>query len=936
MIDVFSLGPLLGWVRKMGNGSDFTPRDATPMFRLGHMARFVILPSNLVQCDLFYGLFLLVIEEKEGFKREVEQRNARHLSTVSTSIFHYSAFRVPQRIKIMDRFVIIPLGGCGARFREADITMPKALIEVRGKPILFWLIDSLLEHEGEAVASLRGICVPYHREYDAVVGSSNGFADLLHRRYSGVVSVFAFPLEQDTCGAAETVLSGLEHIRTCALSSETLPTFATLCVDADNFYTSGDIIRRWNGTNCVFSFRDTLPDAKFSYVRIDERHVITEIREKKKISDWANCGAYGFESSVALRDACERCLEQRENGTEAYISSAIREMMTIKGSSFVMHEVRNRDYFCLGTPEDAASFQRAYLLDLDGTLVDTDDTYMCIWQSILRQHGRQYNSHNMSQVFGEFIRGNDDRAVVTKLIDASCPQSVADEISRCKDDAFVRAIETTQVSDIVFPGVFDFLQRIKNSRIAVVTNANRRSAEVILKRSAIDAYVNVLVTADDVQHGKPDPEPYTRAMRLLHTAPRRCVAVEDSSSGYLSASRAHVPVIYAHDASDSGSGPGSLSRTRFRRYDELQLPVRSDADEIRDGHCIFDPIGAVHKCLTDVPCCDVRSNRDDTLQSGYICHVMAATVVTRCRRQRRVVLKMSNHDNALSRVATRLNLYKTELEFYRTMSRSVSWHMRVPEFLGSYECDEGEQIAMVLADVRRTNGQFDVDLSTDAECLLRVVQDAHALHGSMRFVQELDIPMHMKWLKTMTQKNEYATIVEERFVDFMRAAEAAALSSDMIDVLRAIKERFRTILGHLSTFPLSVCHGDFKSPNMYYSHRSSDLSITYLDWQYVHLNKGVSDIAFLLVESIAFDADVTEGVLRHYVQLSRDVDPSCTLESVRFDFVCALCAFPFFVMVWFNSESKSVLPDPEFPSRFMRNLTKYYAHYVTHDFLSKL
>ena len=65
-------------------------------------------------------------------------------------------------------------------------------------------------------------------------------------------------------------------------------------------------------------------------------------------------------------------------------------------------------------------------------------------------------------------------------------------------------------------------------------------------------------------------------------------------------------------------------------------------------------------------------------------------------------------------------------------------------------------------------------------------------------------------------------------------------------ILNNINVNFDNILDKASSFPLSFCHGDLKSPNIFYKDNNEPY---FLDWQYIHLNKGISDITFLLVES---------------------------------------------------------------------------------------
>ncbi len=141
----------------------------------------------------------------------------------------------------------------------------------------------------------------------------------------------------------------------------------------------------------------------------------------------------------------------------------------------------------------------------------------------------------------------------------------------------------------------------------------------------------------------------------------------------------------------------------------------------------------------------------------------------------------------------------------------------------------------------------------------------------------------------------------------------------------SIKSNFDKIIKRLSSFPLSFCHGDAKSPNIFY--RNNEIPY-FLDWQYIHLNKGVSDIVFLLIESIDFNENIVNLVEKYYYQLISEKINDYSYEDYMKDFKSSLCFFPFFVCVWFNSEDSDKLLDKTFPIRFMKNLLKYYDHYL--------
>jgi len=151
--------------------------------------------------------------------------------------------------------------------------------------------------------------------------------------------------------------------------------------------------------------------------------------------------------------------------------------------------------------------------------------------------------------------------------------------------------------------------------------------------------------------------------------------------------------------------------------------------------------------------------------------------------------------------------------------------------------------------------------------------------------------------------------------------------------MRAIHDNYSKIADSLSSYPLCFCHGDMKSPNVLYKDNREPY---FLDWQYIHLNKGVSDIVFLLVESVDYNSHVAVVVEKLYFQLLSEKDASYTYDAYLKDFRCALCMFPFFVCVWFNSEDFEKLLDKTFPMRFMKKLLCYYSQYLTMEFFDQL
>lgn len=168
----------------------------------------------------------------------------------------------------------------------------------------------------------------------------------------------------------------------------------------------------------------------------------------------------------------------------------------------------------------------AVLLDMDGTLVDSDAAVERAWTAWAAEYGI-----DPGPVLA-IAHGVPAQATVRRLLpdldDAGVAASAARQLALQYDDlAGVTALA----------GAYDLIDVLARRELpwAVVTNADDRLARARLGAAGI--VPPVLVTADDVGRGKPDPEGYLTAAGRLGVAAARCLVVEDSSAG-LAAGRA--------------------------------------------------------------------------------------------------------------------------------------------------------------------------------------------------------------------------------------------------------------------------------------------------------------------------------------------------------------------------------------------------------------
>ncbi|MFE0185204.1 HAD family hydrolase [Streptomyces olivaceus] len=167
---------------------------------------------------------------------------------------------------------------------------------------------------------------------------------------------------------------------------------------------------------------------------------------------------------------------------------------------------------------------QALLFDNDGTLVSSLASVQRCWTRWAGEYGIT------AEQFGRVeLHGRPAAEIAADLLPAALvPQAVA-------------RIEQLEVKDVpnggvhLLPGTRDFLDALPADRWAVVTSATRRLAEARL--DAVGILPKTLVAADDINRGKPDPEPYLLGARALGADPAACVVFEDAPAG-LQAGRA--------------------------------------------------------------------------------------------------------------------------------------------------------------------------------------------------------------------------------------------------------------------------------------------------------------------------------------------------------------------------------------------------------------
>jgi len=795
--------------------------------------------------------------------------------------------------------IIIPIGGIGQRFKENGYKKPKALINIYGKPVISYLLDNL------NTDNIDYILVPYNKEYN-----NYRFEDLLIKNYPKINFKFHC-LENDTRGAAETINIGINNLN----EDRNIP---VLCLDSDNFYQC-DIVSQWNGENCVFSFEDVNENPIYSYVKTNENNEIIDIKEKEKISNHACTGAYGFRSINELKKYTLKIIEENKTQkSEFYTSGVIKEMIN-EGVSFKNINILNKHYFSLGTPEQVNQYEHPFIFDLDGTLVDTDDIYVKVWDFIMKK----YNLSVDDNFFKFFIQGKND-ILFLKSIFPNIRDMEIYEISNLKNDLFIDYLKDYN-EDIMINGAKKFIQKNKNRRMCIVTSCNKKAAEYILKQTNLDDYMQFLIASEDCNKHKPNKEPYEKAINILQCS-GNCTIFEDSNSGYKSAKSVGNTNICLILNNKSSEFIIKSNEYKINSYDNFDINYFNDSGNDSDNDDKIKKL--ILTKLDNIPIKDVIFDNIN-MKTGYICDIKSLTLILNDNDEN-VVLKIENYDNELSTVARKINLYNNEVKFYENISNIVN--IKVPKFYCSLVIDNKK--AILLGNLNNYKGMFNVNLNENKniDILLSVVKNITEMHNRFYYKNKEEIIPIMKDLFNINEITYYKELVNKRFEIFLKLNNFLLTDIEKC-ILENVFNNYTSIIDIAGRFPLNFCHGDLKSPNIFYKKVEKNIIPIFLDWQYIHLNKGISDIVFLLVESTNFDEELIDIIIKYYYKKSIMYE---NIKDLLYDFKISLCIFPFFVMIWFNSENRDNLLDKIFPINFMKNTLKFYKKFLDDEFFDSV
>ncbi|HEY3927477.1 MAG TPA: HAD family hydrolase [Candidatus Koribacter sp.] len=186
----------------------------------------------------------------------------------------------------------------------------------------------------------------------------------------------------------------------------------------------------------------------------------------------------------------------------------------------------------------------AVLFDMDGVLIDSTPAVARVWERWAREHGFDP---------AEVVHRAHGRPSITTI------REYLPNANHVEENAIVERCEIEDLEGVVpLPGALHLLSTLPPGLWTIATSCTRALAEVRIRAAGLPIPQKI-ITASDIKHGKPDPEPYLKAAALLGVHAKDCVVLEDVPAGIRAGKAAGARVIAVKTTSgdDSLRGAGA-------------------------------------------------------------------------------------------------------------------------------------------------------------------------------------------------------------------------------------------------------------------------------------------------------------------------------------------------------------------------------------------
>lgn len=181
-----------------------------------------------------------------------------------------------------------------------------------------------------------------------------------------------------------------------------------------------------------------------------------------------------------------------------------------------------------------------YIFDLDGVLINTFNYHFKAWKDTMIKYGFEF-----TESFSEALKGLDRMQSLEKILktaNLTLSESEKTKLATDKNNLFLANISAMNENDIL-PGMENFIKEAIRIRIPLAVGSSSKNANILLEKTGLKKYFEIIVDGNMISKPKPDPEIYLSIAQKFNFSPRRCIVFEDSRSGVIAGKNAGMFVV---------------------------------------------------------------------------------------------------------------------------------------------------------------------------------------------------------------------------------------------------------------------------------------------------------------------------------------------------------------------------------------------------------
>ncbi|MCK9446689.1 HAD family phosphatase [bacterium] len=191
---------------------------------------------------------------------------------------------------------------------------------------------------------------------------------------------------------------------------------------------------------------------------------------------------------------------------------------------------------------------KGIIFDMDGVITDNKEQDFTAWKRVFADFDLDLTFEGYKAFTG--MKGEE---IVCKYIKLDANTDEATMLTRRKEEYFIEEIKKIKIEPTA--GIIRFLNDLKenNIKMAIGTAAMEFKTNAILEELGLKSFFEIIVSAEKVKKGKPDPETYLKAAEELNLKPEECMVIEDAPNGIAAAKNGGIRCIAiasTHDKSE--------------------------------------------------------------------------------------------------------------------------------------------------------------------------------------------------------------------------------------------------------------------------------------------------------------------------------------------------------------------------------------------------